>query len=243
MILLAHLSILPPGITPDPDLVERERVAQASWKPHFDRNDLGDVPLVVEDFDRIGPDGMPYVRDVFDLACSYSMGNPVCYVNADCGLTTKAAERILAGVERGNGVTVSPRRSLDPEPGKLYDSVLDFPPDGPGFDLMAFTPEWWSSHRRAIPDMLIGREAWDTVFREVAEAHADDPRIVARNVCMTPEEWGKSKAYTDDVIWHKPHVSPWQRQRTTSVSQMHNRRLARAFFEFRNNRALVEMLR
>lgn len=241
MILLAHLSILPPGATPDADLLEREAVAQGSWKPRFESEEFGDLPLDAQDFDRLGPDGMPYVRDVFDLACFGSMGGPVCYVNADCGLTTKAAKSILEGIDRGGGVTVSPRRVFDPEPGRLYDSVIDRPADG-GFDLMAFMPEWWFAHRRAMPDMLIGREAWDTVFREVAEASSDEARVVPCSVCMTPDEWCRSKAYTDDAIYHKEHLSPWQRQRTTSVSQRHNRSLARAFFEAKNYGQLVEML-
>ena len=244
-ILLLHLSILPYGASPDPDLAERERVAQASWDQHTGLKlteipdpRMMDMELTQDDFDRLGPDGLPYVRDVFDAGASWRRTDLICYINADCGLTTKAPERIRDGVERGGGVTVCPRRCFVPEPGKLYDTVMEHPADG-GFDLMAFTPEWWMTHKMAMPNMVIGREAWDTVFRELAEETADNPCVVPGDFCMTPEQWGRSKAYTDDVIYHAPHVSPWQRERLRSESQLYNRSLAKAFFAHRGMRRIL----
>ena len=245
-ILLLHLSILPYGASPDADLQERERVAQASWDQHTGLK-LNEIPeirmrdyeLTPEDFDRLGPDGLPYVRDVFDLGCLQYRTDVVAYINADCGLTTKAPERIAAGVKHGGGVTVSPRRCFKPDPGKTYESVLEHPADG-GFDLMAFTPDWWRAHRLAMPNMVIGREAWDTVFRELAEESADELSVVPGDFCMTPEQWSRSLAYTDDVIYHAPHLSPWQRERTRSESQLYNRSLAKAFFAHRGMRRILQ---
>lgn len=240
-LLLVHSEYAPRS----PDEARRIELARDSWDYHFNNCDVIEVPVRNEDLTRTGADigdkPLPYCRDLFDIACRYAMPEDiVVYVNRDIGLTTMAVERLLAGVSRGSGVTVCPRRMLYPRKYRAYKSVTNCKHDG-GFDVMAVTPRWWHDNRDDMPDMLIGREAWDTVFRTLAEERADEAGLLA-HVSSTRAEWVNSKAYTDDVCWHEPHDATWSLERTTNPGQKHNRKMARAFFLGRKNVGLVKLI-
>ena len=224
----------------------RYGMARFSWEYHFGHFDIIEFPLKLSDAGRSSSDlGDPrpglYIRDLLDYAVYMAMPEDiVVYANRDIGLTTLAPERIIEGVQRGRGVTVCPRRRMTPKAGRLYKSVLNCKTDG-GFDIVAMTPEWWAVNRSKMPDMIIGNEAWDTVFRTLAEEWADGKQRVSR-VCSRPEEWSLSKAYTDNVCWHIHHHSAWIKERKTSIAQKHNRALAFGFFRSRGNSVLCEQL-
>jgi len=129
---------------------------------------------------------------------------------------------------------------LYPKKYRFYKTVLNCRHDG-GFDVMAITQQWWRENRDKMPDMLIGREAWDTVFRTLAEEWADNVPVL-KHVSSTRDAWSKSKAYTDDVCWHIPHEATWSADRTGTPGQLLNRKLARAFFETRGNVGLVRLI-
>lgn len=226
---------------------ERARIqlARDSWDYHFSNADVIELPVKDGDLTRtgaeIGDKPLPYVHDLFDIGCHYAMPEDVVvYVNRDIGLTVLAPERLIAGVARGRGVTVCPRRLLYPRKYRLYKSVTNCKHDG-GFDVIAVTPQWWRENRDRMPDMLIAREAWDTVFRTLAEEWADGVESLA-HVSSTRKEWAASKAYTDDVCWHTPHDATWSVERTTNPGQKHNRKMARAFFLARKNIGLVNLI-
>ena len=109
--------------TPKDEAVrKRQQVAQESWAWHFNNVDMIDLPYVAPK--------MPTIRNVLDYACQFALPEDiVVYANADAGLTTHAVERIIAGVERGRGVTSCGHRQLDPQPGRLYKNLtyLKFP--------------------------------------------------------------------------------------------------------------------
>lgn len=170
----------------------------------------------------------------------------VAFINLDIGLTSMAADKLIDGIARGNGVTCCPRRVfpgnyLGPKPGRIFRSVTNLRTDG-GFDLFAMTPQWWKVNRAKMPDMLIGREAWDTVFRNIAEEWATRRGSIPELLYAVDGDWSRNPAYTDDVIWHKEHLSHWQKERTTSPGQIHNRNLGRAFFAARGNHSIVQQL-
>ena len=230
---------------------ERIRVAQLTWQHHFDTAKFIELPVLKTDLGRTGLDvgdtrAVPFVRDLFDLGCRQAMPEDVVvYCNRDIGLTAPAYPRLMAGVRRGNGVTVCPRRRLNPEPGKMYETLEGTGVDGTGadggFDVMAVTPGWWKNSRILFPDLLIGREAWDTVFRMLAESWSDGVnRPIEQSMFM--EQWHASKAYTDDVCWHKWHVGGWERDRFVNLGQQHNRALAAEFFKKRGDHKLVWVL-
>jgi hypothetical protein len=90
-----------------------------------------------------------------------------------------------------------------------------------------------------MPDMLIAREAWDSVFAVLAEEWADG-RALDQVSCADP--WKTSKAHTPNVCWHKEHFSPWQEDRHEPLNQ-YNRDLAREFFAARGNTVMVGLLK
>lgn len=232
--------------TSDPDEIERNRIARASWDYHFSQGEFIEMPVCKEDLSRtsfsLGDSrAMPYVRDLFDWGFAHAMPEDVVvYCNRDIGLTANAGALLLAGVARGRGITCCQRRRIDPKPGRMYKDLVNCATDG-GFDVFSVTREWWKNFRDKMPDMLIGREAWDTCLRTLAEEWADGiPRL--SRVSGSPAQWDKSKAYTDHVCWHKNHLSNWITERNTSAGQLHNRRLGKIFFAARNNQDLVRAL-
>lgn len=218
----------------------RYQAVRASWDHQFSNFNAVELPL--DGFTRTCSRGLPYITDVLDRACTYALPEDVVvYCNRDIGLVTPFRERVLTGVDRGRGVTCCPRRNLRGEPGKLYHSVRNCHADG-GFDLFAFTPRWWNDWGCSrMPDMFIGYEAWDTVFRVLAEEWADGagPR---HRVTDTMAEWDQSRVYTDDVIYHEAHLSMWQKEKLSSPANQFNRAQAHEFFTQRNTTEILPCL-
>jgi hypothetical protein len=206
-------------------------MADRSWEFHFAQSDFIEVPYKSE--------GLPKIRDILDHACSMALPEDiVAYANADAGLTTLAYELIVAGVARGNGVTCCGERNMKPEPGIFYKDVTHCKSRG-GIEVIAMTPQWWKLHREKMPDMLIGREAWDTVFATLAEEWADGHAIA--DIGNT-DLWPASKAHTDNVCWHEEHFGNWQNNRMSEEGR-YNRELARAFFTERGNTKALELIK
>lgn len=78
-----------------------------------------------------------------------------------------------------------------------------------GSDLFAFTSAWWRKKRKGFPDMVLGREAWDWVMRDLIK----DTGGFEIHVC----------------IYHESHGSFWctGSNRNENKGNQHNRRLAR----------------
>ena len=228
----------------DEDESRRFRNARFSWDLLFGQHQMIELPVThipKPGFARIeATEGKkfptPFIRDLLDAGAEFALPEDIIvYINEDIGLTTEARQRLLAGVDRGRGVTICPRRVLtNPKEGRAYRTVRNCKADG-GMDVIAMTPAWWAAHRDLMPDMLTGREAWDLCMRTLAEEWADGG---GRHDFMTilPEQWWVSRAYCDDVCWHEPHDSHWKVARGTDRGGAYNRRLAREFFEERGNK-------
>jgi hypothetical protein len=217
--------------------------AMHSWRFHFDSGDVLDFPVRQEDLPRTSKDigdtkSMPFINDVIDFGMRYARPEDVvCYINRDVSLTTKAVQRILQAVWNNKGAAVSFRRNIDrPEPGRLYHTVRNYPPDG-GFDLFCFTPKWWYEHRKKLPDMYLGREGWDAVMRNLIEEV-----VSGKQVSSLRNDYWNNPVYLDDVTWHTEHASFWQQNRHTNPSQIHNRTAAKEFFHKRGNNSIVKAL-
>ncbi len=208
----------------------RNRRAYESWQWHFANSGVVELPIpdaeVRLSTTELG-DFRPaaFIKDVLDRACAHARPRDVVvYANRDVGMTSQAAELLTLGVWRGKGATCCFRRVVTPEPGRLYKTLENFPWDG-GFDVFAFTPEWWARNRDKMPDMVLGREVWDTVFRTLVDEFLQGAPVTDVVTDVTA-----SAAYTDGVCWHREHLSDWQRHRRTSAGNLHNLRLAQAFF-------------
>lgn len=213
------------------DEEERQRLenAQATWRHHFDLNQMmefivrdGELPRSAKDLGDTKP--FPFLRDLLDYGCKFAMpGDIVAYVNADLAFTTNAHTEIIEGVKRGGGVAVAWRRTMKFDPGRLYANCKNGKWDG-GVDLIAVIPEWWSCHSVMMPDMLVARECWDWVARVYAEKASNH------------------KCYIDNHFYHYPHSSMLSREGWKSPSQMHNLGLAKRFFGAIGDHKAVKML-
>ncbi len=226
-IILVH-SVYTPN---SPDIKSRQEIAQRSWAWHFQTAEFIDCPHVASE--------MPTIRTLLDYGCLFALPEDiVVYANADTGLSTHAYERIVAGVARGNGVTCLGHHTVQESITRPIKNLTHLKRPG-GIDMVAMTPQWWNLHREKMPDMYIGREAWDSVFAVLAEEWADGR---AAPEVSRSENWEGSRAHTANVAWHKDHYSEWQERRTTEDKQLYNRKLAREFFAARGNDYMVKIL-
>lgn len=217
----------------------RIQKAQSTWAWHFANGDAIEKAMKQEDLKRTSADlgddhPVGYLKDYLDAGASMALPEDVIvYTNSDIGWTTEGISKIISGVERGRGVTVCPRRKYPNPPSRMVRTAKNCVVDG-GMDAIGVSPRWWEMVRDAIPDFLLGREAWDLCFRTFAEEWADGPNLISRISC-NPDEWLLSRAYTDDVIWHEPHLSYWISSRATNKGGAYNRTLAREFFKIRKS--------
>ena len=217
----------------DPDEAKSQALAQASWAMHFKSGDFIEVPHVSS--------SMPTIRTLLDYGCSLALPEDiVVYANADAGMTTHAFERIVSGVARGNGVTCIGNHTVAKSFTNPVKNLTNLKQPG-GIEMVAVSPAWWRLHRDKMPDMYIGREAWDSVFSVLAEEWADGSYC---GMVSNADAWQGSRAHTPNVCWHKEHFSQWQRERTgLGGTQEHNRKLAREFFTERGDMKTVGILK
>jgi hypothetical protein len=215
----------------DEDEKRRFSNAMATWSWHFSQGDMLEFAIKPSSMPRNSGElgdhrPVPYIQDIFAYGLRRAMlEDIVVYCNRDILLTTLAPERIHAAVKSADGVAYCGRRAIWPVPGRMYKTFLTAKRDG-GIDLLAVTPKWWKEHGPKMPDMFIGREAYDTVFARLAgETCGDHP------------DWFKheSKAHADDVCGHEDHMSLWQKEKFVNPSQLLNRRLGYQFFAERND--------
>jgi hypothetical protein len=209
----------------------RNRKAASSWRFHVEAGMMLDFPYYEK--------GLPKFHAVIDHAAKFALPEDIIvYVNEDAGLTTHATERIIEGVNRGRGVTCLGTRSVDVDDSTLLKDLLRFKQPG-GIDAVAMTQQWWAVHRGKMPDMFIGREAWDACFAALAQEWADGRAL---SEIGAPDLWPTSRAHTDNVCWHRPHVGAWQQERF-SDTQKYNREQARIFFAERNHANALAILK
>lgn len=196
----------------------RFRQARLTWNFQFWRGNL--IKNRVETFDLarnssdIGDDRpVPYVKDLIEAGMNVAREQDAVLIsNRDVCLTATAPHRIWDGL--GAGIAACPRRDMGKiTTGRLYGSVLNCRADG-GYDLFAITPKWWRNNHHKMPDMLLGREMWDTCLRVLA--------IESGAICV------------DDTSYHSAHVSYWEQNRYRNAGQRHNVRLGLRFLSKRH---------
>ena len=208
----------------DEDAKYRQNAAKMSWGFHAHGGSLMECPFVSA--------GIPRLREILDQACQHALPEDiVVYANSDAGLTTGAVELIKAGVAKAGGVTCCPKRAV--LCGGLFPTLKDNKMPG-GVDVIAVSPAWWKANRLSMPDMFIGREAWDAVFMHLAEEWADGRAL--DGVCDTGL-YRLSRAYTDDVCWHVEHPSYWESNRDDPAN-VHNRACAQEFFAAKGKKTI-----
>lgn len=102
----------------------------------------------------------PYINDLIDEACSTSLNTDIIvYTNGDIILCDDFYKEL---VKEFNTCAWSHRINIG-EALNIYPRRLNYE-FYPGADLFAFTKQWWLDNKDSIPKLLIGYEAWDTVF-------------------------------------------------------------------------------
>ena len=167
--------------------------------PKRDGRELGDKPV-------------PYIRDLIEQAVSEAKGDDSIIVlcNDDIGFSAGLTGQIVETVQR-HGAAYAHRWDYH------HPLTIRLPKDEydirraqwySGCDLYAFSVSWWKKNGGLFPDMLMGRESWDNVMRN----------LIRRNAHVTGCE-------LKHAIWHEWHTSYWIANRATATGNDHNRRL------------------
>lgn len=206
--------------TNDLELARRRSIAETSWaleyangrwlpseftEQHQTRSalDVGDsIPI-------------PFHRDLIDYA-SYrckSLDDVICWTNSDVSFAPGITGLILHAVRR-YGCAFTHRwdfarlnqpvtSEAEIRRGKFY----------PGSDAFFFSRIWWAANHNFLPDVLIGRQRNDEVFRQLIKLRGG-PEIEA-------------------CIYHEKHDSFWERPENfeSNPGNIHNRKQADKWFE------------
>lgn len=138
---------------------------------------------------------IPYIKDLFDVACQDQPEQDiVVYTNSDICVRRDCCARI-AGFLQSADACWAYRRDfhhdfLQPIPDEDIQKGHDYP----GSDLYAFRVWWWLTHRKHMPDMLVGRELWDPCLRLIIERTNPGKNVII-----------------PDLIYHQRHTSYWER--------------------------------
>lgn len=168
-------------------------IIHTDFRPKRDASSIGDAPV-------------PFIRDMIEQAGLTAKPTDIlCIVNADIGVTPSITGEILDAcynfgscyAQRNDFRRIDRTilNEVECATGKKY----------PGADLFAFTKEWWDKRNQFFPDMLLGREAWDMIMRDLVRSTGG--------------------VELHNAIWHEMHDSHWLKHRSCAGNE-HNKRLA-----------------
>lgn len=212
--------------TTDEDTERRRRVALDSWEMEsqfsatYGRDYWQHVDVTREDCTRDGTivgDAvrMPFIRDVIShgLQRATKPTDVIVWSNADICFAPGLTGNILETCRR-HGAAFCQRWDF-PKLAKPFitTGMVRKGKWYPGCDLFAFTVEWWNQHGQELPDLLMGREKVDEVFRQLIKYY----------------HGGEIEA----GIYHEKHASFWERPENfhTNGGNLHNRALAKVWSE------------
>lgn len=154
---------------------------------------------------------VPFIKDMIELGIEHAADDDVIVLsNADTCFMKGIGKAILRDT-KAFGALSAHRWDFDKgnEPEHHFDLMRGV--WYCGCDLFAFTVAWWKKHRDEYPDMLLGTEAWDWMFRELIKLSGGP-------------EWHTG-------TWHHRHTPFWHgpRVKNSNPAQLHNKHLARQF--------------
>jgi hypothetical protein len=160
--------------------------------------------------------GLPFITDLIDHGDEVC-ANPediISVSNSDVGCIHGITGYILDRV-RANGCAFAHRHD---SAGRIDEPIISEATVRadlqwyPGSDWFWMTKAWWTAHRAEMPDMVLGREYWDAVLRQIMKRSG-----------------GQDIPFS---VWHEKHPNGWEHPslRETLPGNVHNRDLARAWF-------------
>lgn len=185
--------------------VERIARAQASWEGFG-------IPLRGEGLDRdssmLGSARrVRFVQDVIDQACSHTsdLEDVIVLTNSDVGLALGLRDVVLG--EAGNPwACYSHRQDWNKRvrrPVTIRENMA-YGTFSSGIDLVAMNLGWWLEERDRIPDLMLGCEGWDWVFKYLMT------ETMAKQ--SDPEAGLYCPAIRKGWIWHELHGVPVWRE-------------------------------
>ena len=153
---------------------------------------------------------VPYLRDLID-AVNAKDRDIIVYTNADICVPTNCCERLLYAL-KALDACYAHRFDFVKLSKPVPDSMVESGSHYAGMDLFAFRKSWWSSIRSQMPDMLIGRQSWDSILQHI---------ILGTHP--------KTECSISGMCYHEKHKSVWEDPKfnRTLPSQMHNIQLAK----------------
>jgi len=149
---------------------------------------------------------VPFIRDMLNTARSQAKDTDILLiVNSDIGMCPGITGEILDACNNF-GSCYSQRHDFSKiDRLALNEIEVGIGRKYPGADLFAFEATWWDKHKDFFPDMLLGREAWDMIMRDLVRSTGG--------------------IELNNAIYHEMHDSHWLRYRKCNGNE-HNKRLA-----------------
>jgi hypothetical protein len=163
--------------------IDEENLLHKNWvinrKPIFSRNAT-----------TIGDKNLPFVRDMIETGINIAEDEDIVAIsNSDICVLPNITLKIIDLCNKF-GSTYSHRYDF-----KIITELLNTEDDVNkgekylGCDFFTFSKKWWIKNKDLFPDMVLGREAWDMIYR----------RSVKEN----------GGAELDKMTYHQVHSSPW----------------------------------
>ena len=204
--------------TPDASTARRLHLAHRSRKAEMEATGRWKTVEFSQTRDgtSVGAKPLPFVRDMIAAAraATSKPDDILCIANADIGFTAGITGLILMGCQRygavfahrwdfhkvNEGSDVTAITEARVRRGRWYA----------GSDLFAFTVKWWDEHGHKFPDMLLAREGWDMILRNLIKS--------------------TKGSEIHQAIWHERHPSLWEQQPNLEGNN-YNRRLAKNWLD------------
>jgi hypothetical protein len=202
---------------------ENDRLQRAAWTWRRAYNDQGifDRHVPTEALQRTSDvvlgdkRRLPFIKDMIEYIMDWSFPEkirqkrPLEPQTSDCLIMLTNADTCLCSdvarnLEASHPLQYSHRRNFTRFPKRILSSV-DIAARGDkfdGVDMVAFTPRWWMENREQFPDLVLGCEGWDWVFK-----------------------YWPGAVRIPDSVYHEYHYPPYWMAHRNSPAQRHNKRL------------------
>jgi hypothetical protein len=218
---IVHVWSAPSRDRMDENTLRRTAVARQSWRQEYKMTGRW-IPapfkrhLANRDSRSVGDSrSVPFIRDMIDQAIQSARDGSdiIALTNADVCFTPGITGWILEAVPR-QGAAFANRFDF-PRIDRLCVSEADVLTSGirfHGTDAVFFTVDWWALHGGEFPDMLLGREHWDEVFRQLIKRY--------------------NGVELEAAIYHEKHGAFWDSEQGKSVNlgNLYNKNLINEWF-------------
>jgi len=164
---------------PDDNTARRMKLARASWEIEYATGRWKSRRFFQSVADRdsrmVGDSRpVPFVHDLIDHAIRAARrpSDIIALTNADVGFTPGLTGWVLEAIPR-HGAAFTHRWDFDrlDRPCVSEAEVMTRGKWYSGSDAFFFSVKWWKEHGAEFPDMILGREHWDEVFRQLIKRY------------------------------------------------------------------------